>query len=74
SAAAQAQPDRALRLAGAAAALRQGVGAPLTPADQARLEESLEPARRALTDAAGAAAWMEGWGMPVEDAFREAVG
>jgi len=73
SAAAQSQPARALRLAGAAAALRQAVGAAPAPAEQARLEKSLEPARRTLTDSAGAAAWMEGWTMPVETAIASAV-
>ena len=73
SAAAQSQPARALRLAGAAAALRRTVGAAPAPAEQARLEKSLEPARDALTDAASAAAWMEGWTAPLESAIREAV-
>jgi hypothetical protein len=43
-------------------------------ADQFRMEKSLEPARRALTDATGAAAWMAGWAMPIENAIREAMG
>jgi tetratricopeptide (TPR) repeat protein len=59
SAAAQSQPERALKLAGAAAALRETIGAVLTPAEQARLAKSLEPARQALSDAAGASVWME---------------
>ena len=42
-------------------------------ADQFRMEKSLELARRALTDAAGAAAWMAGWAMPIENAIREAM-
>jgi predicted ATPase/serine/threonine protein kinase len=73
SAAAQLQPERSLRLAGAAAALRQTLGAPLTPAEQTKLERSLEPARRALTGTAGATAWLEGWVMPVERAIEEAL-
>ncbi len=44
SAAAQLQAERSLRLAGAAAALRQNIGAPLTPAEQAKLEAILDPA------------------------------
>ncbi len=70
SAAAQLQPERALRLAGAAAALRETIGAVLAPAEQDRLAKSLEAARAALSDAAGTSAWMEGWGMPAEEAMR----
>jgi predicted ATPase/serine/threonine protein kinase len=73
SAATQLQPERSLRLAGAAAALRQTLGAPLTPAEQTKLERSLEPARQALTGTAGATAWLEGWVMPVEKAIEEAL-
>jgi len=72
AAAAQAHPELSLRLAGAAAALHQVLGAPLLPAEQARLEKSLEPARQALTNTVGAAVWMEGWTMPVEKAIEEA--
>ena len=73
SAAAQLKPERSLRLAGAAAALRQALGAPLTPADQAKLEGSLEPARELLANTAGATAWMEGWVTPVEKAIDDAL-
>jgi predicted ATPase len=71
SAAARAQPERALRLAGVAAALRQTLGAPATAAEQAKLEQSLEPARRGLTTAASRTAWLEGWVMPVEMAVGD---
>ncbi len=73
SAAAQFQAERSLRLAGAAAALRQNIGAPLTPAEQAKLEDILDPARLALTNTAGATAWLEGWALPVEKAIEEAL-
>src|SRR6266446_1818115 len=73
SAAAQVQAERSLRLAGAAAALRQNIGAPLTPAEQAKLEESLDPARQAMTNTAGATAWLEGWALPVEKAIEEVL-
>jgi predicted ATPase len=73
SAALRSQPQRALRLAGAAAALRHALGAVLSPPEQARLEKDLEPSRAALTGAEGSAAWMEGWSLPVEEAIREAV-
>ena len=73
SAAAQQLAERSLRLAGAAAALRQNIGAPLTSAEQAKLEALLDPARRALTNASGATAWLEGWNMPLEKAIDEAA-
>jgi predicted ATPase/serine/threonine protein kinase len=73
SAAAQARAERSLRLAGAAAALRQTVGAPLPPAEHARLEKNLEAARQAVSNTAGAAAWMEGWAMPAEKAIAYAL-
>ena len=73
SAAAQSNAEQSLHLAGAAAALRQRLGAPLTPAEQPRLERALEFARRALDNAAGLTAWMEGWAMPVEQAVHEAL-
>ena len=73
SAAAQLQAERSLRLAGAAAALRQNIGAPLTPAEQAKLEAILDPARQALTNTAGATAWLEGWALPVEKAIEDVI-
>ena len=69
----QLQAERSLRLAGAAAALRQNIGAPLTPAEQAKLEASLRPARQALTNTAGVAAWLAGWALPVEKAIEEVL-
>jgi predicted ATPase/serine/threonine protein kinase len=73
SAAAQSQAERSLRLAGAAAALRQNIGAPLTPAEQIKLEASLAPARSAITNTAGATAWLEGWVLPFEQAIGEVL-
>jgi len=73
SAAAQFHAERSLRLAGAAAALRQNIGAPLTPAEQAKLEACLHPARQALTNTVGVAAWLEGWALPVEKAVEEVL-
>ena len=73
SAATQLQPERSLRLAGAAAALRQGLGAPLPAVEQAQIERNLEPARKALSNAAASAAWLEGWGMPVDKAVEDAL-
>ena len=67
------QREQSLHLAGAAAALRQRLGVPLTPTEQPRLERALEFARRTLGNAAGLTAWMEGWAMPVEQAIQEAL-
>jgi predicted ATPase/serine/threonine protein kinase len=69
----QLQAERALRLAGAAAALRQNVGTPLTLAEQAKLEPSLHTARQALSNSVGVAAWLEGWALPAEKAVEEAL-
>ncbi|HXN53632.1 MAG TPA: protein kinase [Candidatus Acidoferrum sp.] len=73
SAAAQRQPARSLRLAGAAAALRQTVGAALTPSEQVKLERGLEPARQTLTNSTAATVWFEGWTVPVEKAIEEVL-
>jgi predicted ATPase len=72
-AAAQREAEGSLRLAGAAAALRQHIGAPLTPAEQAKLEASLRAAREALTNTVGTKAWLEGWALPVEKAIEEVL-
>ncbi len=74
NAAAQSKSVLALRLAGAAAGLRQRLGAPLTPAEAARLERALEFARRAVGNTAGLGAWMEGWEIPLEEIIQEALG
>lgn len=74
SAAAQSRAEQSLRLAGAAAGLRQLIGAPLVPVEQSRLEKGLEPARNMLTNAAGLEAWSSGWEMSLEEAIDEALG
>lgn len=70
SAAAQQQAERSLRLAGTAAALRQNIGAPLMPVEQAKLEAILHQARAALSNTASTTAWLEGWAMPTEKAVE----
>lgn len=72
-AAAQAEQERALRLAAAAAALRETIGAPLPPAEQARLERRLGPARQTLSEEARTAAWAEGWALTLERAIAYAL-
>jgi predicted ATPase len=71
--AAQAQPERALRLAGAAAAMRHVLGAPLPIAEQAKSEKTLHLARKSVTPTVAGAAWMEGWTMPADKAFEDAL-
>jgi predicted ATPase len=73
AAAAQSHAQHSLRLAGAAAVLRQRLGAPLSRAEQSRLDVALEQAREKLGNTQGMAAWMEGWAMPVEQAVQEAL-
>jgi len=73
AAAVECQAERSLRLAGAAAALRLNIGAPLTPAEHAKLEAILDPARQALINTTGATAWLEGWDMPVERTIDEVL-
>ena len=73
AAATERQAERSLRLAGAAAALRLNIGAPLTPAEHTKLEAILDPARQELIDTTGATAWLEGWDMPVEKTIDEVL-
>jgi tetratricopeptide (TPR) repeat protein len=73
AAAEQTQAGRSLRLAGAAAALRQSIGAPLTPVEQGKLETILDAARRELTTTAGRTAWLDGWVMPIEKTIDEVL-
>jgi predicted ATPase/class 3 adenylate cyclase len=70
---AQAQPERAFRLAGAAASLRGALGTPLPPEEQSRLERSLEPARERLPESQVAAAWAAGEAMSLQQAIDDAL-
>src|SRR5215467_8049287 len=60
-AACQSLPERALKLAGAAAALREKLGTPLSAAERAELENSLRQARQQLSTAEQEGCWAEGW-------------
>ena len=64
---------RSLRLAGAAVALRQSIGAPLTPAEQAKLEHILGLAREMLSGAESVAAGLAGRAMPIEKVIQEVL-
>jgi predicted ATPase len=61
---------RALTLAGAAANLRQIVGARIAAVDRATLERTLEAVRRGPESAT---AWMAGWSMSIEEAIKYAA-
>jgi predicted ATPase len=69
AAATDGKPERALRLAGAAAALRETLGARLPPDEQPKLERVLAQARAAVPPAAAQQAWTEGATMPLESAI-----
>ena len=71
-AAAEGEAARALRLAGAAAALRAAIGAGEAPAFRAYVERRLERSRRALSEKAGAKAFEEGRSLTPEEALSEA--
>jgi predicted ATPase/DNA-binding winged helix-turn-helix (wHTH) protein len=60
----------ALRLCGAATHLRRLIGAPLPPAEQSKLDQSLRPAWDSLSKEAADGAWAEGYAMSLETALR----
>jgi non-specific serine/threonine protein kinase len=68
-AAAQKQPERAARLFGAAAALREAIGAPRPPAFRSYHECDLAAVRERLGEEGFAAAWEEGRAMTTEQAI-----
>jgi predicted ATPase/serine/threonine protein kinase len=73
SAAAQGRAEFALKMAGAAAAIRQRMNAPLTPSEQSRLESSLAEARQKVGSDQSSFIWLQGWGMSPEEAANEAL-
>ena len=60
------QPKRAARLWGAAEAMRQATGSPISPIEQAEYDHNLDIIREALGAEAFAAAWEEGRAMTLE--------
>ena len=72
-AAAHGEATRALRLAGAAAALRDDVKATPTPREAVWLRSGLERARRQLGDRASDRAWADGLAMSLDQAIGEAL-
>jgi tetratricopeptide (TPR) repeat protein len=67
---AQCHAARALKLAAAAAHLRQLIQAPLTEAEQLKLDQTLLPAWESLSKSAGTNAWAEGFAMTLEKAIQ----
>jgi DNA-binding CsgD family transcriptional regulator len=65
--------ERALRLAAAAAALRQVIGAPAYPAERVALQRWLPAAKQALGAAAAEAAEQAGLSLAAEEALAEAL-
>jgi tetratricopeptide (TPR) repeat protein len=67
---AQGHPARALRLAAAAARLRQSINAPLPQAERSKLEQSLSLAWESLSPVEGKRAWEDGAAMSLEKAVE----
>jgi hypothetical protein len=63
----------AASLAGAAAALRDAIGVPLSPAEQTQHARYLEDVRQALGEAAFVAAWTAGQTLSLDDAISSAL-
>ncbi|MFN8489929.1 MAG: tetratricopeptide repeat protein [Caldilineaceae bacterium] len=60
---------RALHLAGAAATLRETLGAPLSSAEQSQLDSALQPSRTTLGEAAAQNAWATGQALTLDQAI-----
>jgi hypothetical protein len=69
----QGRPERAARLLGASAALRDDMGAPLAPTSRADHDHAANAARAALGEDAFAAAWAVGHAMSLEEAITDAL-
>lgn len=67
---AQGQAMRALKLAAAATHLRQLISAPLPPAEQLRLDQTLLPAWKTFSEPEGKSVWAEGFAMSLEKAIQ----
>ncbi len=67
---AQGHAARALTLAAAAAHLRRLIGAPLPQAEQSKLDRTLLPAWKSLSEPEGKGAWAEGSAMSLEKAIQ----
>ncbi|HLG69498.1 MAG TPA: LuxR C-terminal-related transcriptional regulator [Chloroflexota bacterium] len=73
AAAARNQAERAWRLRGAAAALREAIGAGLNPTESAGIDRWCEPARIAIGAETAQRAWQEGFNLPLDEAIAYAL-
>ncbi len=64
---------RAARLLGAAEAIRESIGVPLTPSDRVEYEKNAASVRAALPDPSDAETWSQGRRMTLEQAVEYAV-
>ena len=69
-AAVQDRGERAARLWGAAASLREALGSPLLPTERADHERSAANLRAAMGEEAFTACWQEGQAMTLEQVFE----
>jgi len=67
------QGERAARLLGAATALRERLGAPLSGPDLAELAQAVALAQAALGEAVWATVFAAGQALPLEEAIAEAL-
>jgi hypothetical protein len=72
-AALQDQPERALRLLGVTAALRERLGMPAPPSWRPRVDRTLQRARQALGEQASRVTLAQGQALPLEQAIAEAL-
>ena len=69
-----ARPDRALRLAGAAAAMREKLGMPPSAAEQKELDQMLRDTRDNLGEAEQMKSWAEGHVMSIDNVLEYVLG
>jgi len=70
---AQGRMERAARLCGAAAALREDRGWPFPPAKRVEHDRTVAAARRGLGEEAFEAAWVRGHALPLEEAITDTL-
>lgn len=61
------RPGQAVRIYGAAAALRETIGARIAPVERAEVEQRLAALRVALGEERAAQAWAQGQAMPLNE-------
>jgi hypothetical protein len=69
----QGEPERAARLLGAAAALRESRNVPVPPVERTDLDRVTGSARSSLGEAAFGAAWAAGQALPLDQVIAEAL-